>query len=90
MNRDALVFDSKDNTATALRPLKSGETIFGVVLKCDIPVFHKFATHTILCHNKVYKYGEVIGLATQDIFPGDYIHIHNLVSARKKTNEDKP
>jgi len=30
----------------------------------------------------VYKYGEVIGIATVDIKTGDYVHVHNIESTR--------
>ncbi|MDQ6598863.1 SAF domain-containing protein [Bacillus salipaludis] len=30
----------------------------------------------------ILKYGEVIGLATTDIEPGEHVHIHNLEGKR--------
>jgi altronate dehydratase len=35
----------------------------------------------------VSKYGEVIGKASQDITPGDYVHIHNVQSNRMQLPE---
>ena len=31
--------------------------------------------------SKVYKYGEEIGTATEDIEMGEWVHIHNLMSS---------
>ncbi len=33
-------------------------------------------------HGEVYKYGESIGRATQEIKSGDYVHVHNVESER--------
>ena len=43
---------------------------------------HKFALRTIKKGEPVVKYGEVIGLATKDIEPGQHVHVHNLESCR--------
>lgn len=44
----------------------------------DISYGHKFALKRILCGEKVVKYGNPIGVATEDILPGEWIHSHNL------------
>ena len=45
-----------------------------------IPAGHKFALVPIAKGEFVIKYGEIIGRATQDIQPGDWVHTHNLRS----------
>lgn len=47
-----------------------------------IPFGHKFALKPIHSGEPVVKYGEVLGLASQEILPGDYVHVHNLESQR--------
>ena len=48
----------------------------------DIPYGHKVAVCDISKGEDIYKYGEVIGRATQIIRKGEYVHIHNLESKR--------
>ena len=86
----AMLIGPKDNTATALNDLAAGETVSlvsksgpvgEITVKQDIPLGHKLAVTTIDKGEKVLKYGEVIGLATQPISKGDYVHVHNVESA---------
>ena len=73
-----------DNTAVALTPLPSGRIIqtddlsHTVTLKNNIPQGHKFALYPILKGNKIIKYGNPIGYATEDIDEGVWIHTHNI------------
>ena len=43
---------------------------------------HKVALRAIKRGEIVRKYGEPIGLATQDIAQGSHVHVHNLQSSR--------
>lgn len=45
-----------------------------------IPQYHKAACEDISKGSAVYKYGEIIGIATEDIKKGMWVHTHNLVS----------
>jgi altronate dehydratase small subunit len=82
----ALHINAKDNVATCLRPVSKGETLsFGpvsVTATMDIPVFHKIAIAEIAVNGLCYKYGEIIGDATQAIAAGDHVHVHNIESTR--------
>ena len=49
-----------------------------------IPYGHKIALRDIPSGGTVLKYGESIGIATKDIQRGDYVHVHNLDSARAR------
>jgi len=79
-----------DNTVTALLDLTGGETFViesgdgeeRVTLRQDIPYAHKFSRMLIPKGEDVKKYGEIIGVATADIQPGDHVHVHNVDSKR--------
>jgi hypothetical protein len=43
-----------------------------------IPPGHKVATRAICTGEAVHRYNQVIGVATQDIAPGDHVHTHNV------------
>lgn len=84
---NAILKTSKeDNVVTCLRALEKGEEIFVGDIKYivaeDIPQFHKMAIEYIKKGSPVYKYSQIIGLATTDIFLGGYAHIHNIESTR--------
>ena len=44
----------------------------------EVPAGHKVALVDIPAGTHVRKYGEVIGVATQDIAAGSHVHVHNL------------
>lgn len=81
-----LKIHEKDNVATCLRQLAPGETIHWENLKLTanehIPQYHKIALTHIPTSSPIYKYGQIIGLATKEIFQGDYVHVHNIESTR--------
>ena len=86
----AMRINPDDNTATALNDIDAGETISLVsksgpvgemAAKQAVPFGHKLAVVDIKKGDKVLKYGEVIGLSTQQISKGDYVHTHNVISA---------
>ena len=74
----------QDNVAVALRPLSAGEFIAleGVVLGIErsIAVGHKLAARAIANGETILKYNCPIGIATQDIAAGAYVHTHNVKS----------
>ena len=53
-----------------------------IAVRAPITFGHKIALVPITRGEPVVKYGEVIGLATQDISPGDHVHVHNVESQR--------
>jgi len=53
-----------------------------VVVQQDIPYAHKFARVSIPEGADVKKYGEVIGIATAAIGPGEHVHVHNVEGKR--------
>ena len=90
MRRKAVILNPRDNVATSLDDLKAGENfkfeidgeVRAVRLTSDIPFGHKFSLFRIECSSAIIKYGEVIGTATAAIEPGDYVHVHNVLSIR--------
>ncbi|AGK95844.1 UxaA family hydrolase [Clostridium pasteurianum] len=88
---NSLLINAKDSVAVAIEELKEGsaasykdrEEIKEVNIIQNIPIYHKFAIINIKDGDLVYKYGQVIGRATQDIKIGQHIHTHNIVSIRE-------
>jgi altronate dehydratase small subunit len=80
----ALYLAPGDNIAVATRELAAGNTVdiddATIELKSTVDVGHKFAIHPISEGSRIVKYGAPIGIATADIAPGEYVHIHNLRS----------
>lgn len=82
----ALLMTESDNVATALDDLEAGRSIEDegdtVALVEAVPFGHKIALAEIAEGETIRKYGEVIGQATQDIAPGEWVHTHNSESTR--------
>ena len=76
----------KDNLVTCVRPMRAGEIVLvdgrEITVRDDIPKFHKLAIAEIPRGAAVYKYGEVMGVASRDIHVGEWAHIHNIDSTR--------
>ena len=81
----------RDNLVTCLRDLHPGEQVKldgnTYTVRQEIPQFHKMAVEAIPVGGLAYKYGEVIGRATQDIAVGDHVHVHNLESTRGRGDQ---
>jgi altronate hydrolase len=43
-----------------------------------IPAGHKIAVRAVAKGKPVLRYNQIIGFATQDIAPGDHVHVHNV------------
>ena len=74
----------QDNIAVALRALHAGETLTfdgaSLVVERDTAVGHKVAATPIAEGDTILKYNCPIGIATQDIAAGAYVHTHNVKS----------
>ena len=82
-NRDrpsVLRLNPVDNVAVAMRRIEAGEVVAAdqVVASVGVPSGHKVAVEIIPSGSPVRKYGQVIGMATEDIAPGSHVHTHNL------------
>lgn len=90
MKKQAVVINEKDNVATCVDSFPAGSVISyfrgGVEEKIqllqDIPLGHKVAILPISQGKDIIKYAESIGAATQDIEPGQHVHVHNMESKR--------
>ncbi|MCW3979440.1 MAG: UxaA family hydrolase [Candidatus Bathyarchaeota archaeon] len=94
--KKALQIDGKDNVATATSDVGEGEVVevlspHGVVIERPeasepIPFGHKIALVDLGMGEEVIKYGEVIGVASQEIAAGVWVHTHNVESATVPTS----
>ena len=74
-----------DNCATSLDYILKDEKLeineeLIIKVEQDIPFGHKIALININQGELIKKYGQIIGIATQDIKRGDWIHVHNIKS----------
>ena len=84
---DAIVISESDNIAVCLRDIESGSDVsirrgqemISVAAIDPIPRGHKIAVRDIAEGDKILKYGEVIGQASQNIGLGNHVHVHNVV-----------
>ena len=85
---DAIILKPKDNVGTSIKPLKRNTEIIlklekqliNFVIKENIKLCHKFSLSKIRKGDKIIKYGEIIGVAIDDIQSGNLVHIHNIQS----------
>ena len=82
MGARAIRLDPRDNVAVVTTDVKSGELIDadGVRVRAAEPVPRggKVALAPIAAGATVVRYGEIIGMATEDIAAGRHVHTHNL------------
>ncbi|BCJ87602.1 UxaA family hydrolase [Effusibacillus dendaii] len=89
-NWKVVMMKPDDNVAVALGEIPSGTTVrvtcqdrvFDLELIDPIEFGHKFAVAPIRKGEDVIKYGEVIGVASQDIATGQHVHVHNVEGKR--------
>ena len=84
----AVILNDKDNVATALVDLPAGDYMLGsgagqaaITVPEDIRAGFKLALSDIAKGERIYKYGYLIGLATEGIAKGNCVHVHNLISS---------
>ena len=90
--KSIVVLNDQDNVATSLLELSDGQSVVvhlgdderEIVVRDDVPFGHKIAIRPLDTGDDVLKYGEVIGRASRDIAPGEWVHIHNVESARAR------
>jgi arabinonate dehydratase len=69
---------AQDNVLVATARLTPGVVADSLTVVDEIPAGHKVACATIAAGGPVLKYGQLIGLASQPINPGEHVHSHNL------------
>ena len=84
-----LLLHHDDNVLVARATVPEGTEVVlddgPVHLAAVIPMAHKIARRNIASGETIYKYGMLIGIATDDIAPGAHVHIHNIRSAYTPT-----
>jgi len=80
---ELLVLREGDDVAVATRDLSPGDrgnapATGPVEVRQPVPRGHKIALRAVPAGAEVHKYGQVIGVATAGIAPGDHVHTHNL------------
>jgi len=85
----ALLLNENDDVAMVLSCVSKGEQIDivsdndvvkVVIAADDIDTYHKVAVRDLPLGIEVHKYGEVIGVTTEHIKEGHWVHVHNLES----------
>ncbi|MBB5157655.1 UxaA family hydrolase [Saccharopolyspora phatthalungensis] len=90
-----LLHDEGDSVAVAVQDLQPGAVQGAVlangrrcefVIKDEVPLGHKFAVVELAEGADLVKYGIRVGTTTKQIAVGDYVHVHNVRSARWATS----
>jgi (2R)-sulfolactate sulfo-lyase subunit alpha len=87
-----LIHKRGDHVGVATADISSGERVQGIFMdddsaieveaRADIPVGHKIAIEPLPPEAEVLEYGIRIGRAPGGFELGDYVHTHNIKSAR--------
>jgi (2R)-sulfolactate sulfo-lyase subunit alpha len=87
-----LIHKRGDHVGVATSDIASGEHVVGVFMdddstieveaRGDIPLGHKIAIEALEPEAEVLEYGIRIGRAPSGFQLGDYVHTHNIKSAR--------
>lgn len=84
-----LRLNDSDNVAVALEPLGAGYRVKlhgqDILLATDIHPGHKFALSDLPQGSSIVKYGMTIGKATRHIGAGEHVHVHNLITALRES-----
>ena len=94
--KKAIQIDDKDNVATVTSNLEPGEIVEvlspeGEIIVTPktistIPFGHKIALINFNKNDHIIKFGEIIGVASQQINAGEWAHTHNVESATVPTS----
>lgn len=87
-----LVHREGDHVGVAVKDIKKGQTtevlamdtggVTTVEVRDDIPLGHKVALADLAEGAQVIEYGDVIGVTSRPVKKGDWVHVHNIRSAR--------
>lgn len=87
-----LIHHTGDHVGVAVTDILEGEQVEGVYMDTDrrvtvvslsnIPLGHKIALEALNEGAPVLKYGIRVGLAKHSIRVGDWVHTHNIKTAR--------
>jgi (2R)-sulfolactate sulfo-lyase subunit alpha len=87
-----LIHNQGDHVGVATEDIKSGEDVIGVYMdtdettsvrsRGDVPLGHKIALVDLPEGADVIEYRTRVGLTKSAITRGDYVHVHNIKTAR--------
>jgi (2R)-sulfolactate sulfo-lyase subunit alpha len=87
-----LVHNHGDHVGVATSDIAAGERVVGIFMDDDstiellsnhaVPLGHKIAVSSVAVGGDVLKYNVKIGVTPSGFAVGDYVHIHNLKTAR--------
>jgi len=69
-----------DNVAIARQPIAANTQLDQLTTTSEIPAGHKVALIAFAPGDRILKFGQLIGLASQPIAPSEHIHSHNMVA----------
>jgi (2R)-sulfolactate sulfo-lyase subunit alpha len=88
----ALAHNRGDDVAVAVTAISAGEEILVIYVddegeqklraQADVPYGHKVALQPLAAGAQVTEYSTQVGVARTDIAAGDYVHVHNVKTAR--------
>ena len=77
--KKTLRLNPEDNIVVAIADLPAGSAVEGeIVTRARVPRGHKTASRFIATGEPIRKFGQVIGFASTDIEPGDWVHEKNV------------
>lgn len=88
--KNLIVKSDRDNVGNALESIQEGDPVAWsrgtrqgrLAARGPVPFGFKMALEELSRGADIIGYGEVIGEATQDIQPGELVHIHNMRGKR--------
>ena len=93
IDKRAISLSPLDNTAVAAQDIDRGDAVSveakdGSIRRVSaterVPFGFKISLSDIAQGDKLFKYGQVIGYATQNISAGAQVHVHNAQGLRVK------
>jgi (2R)-sulfolactate sulfo-lyase subunit alpha len=87
-----LIHNHGDHVGVATSDIAAGTIAVGVFMdddstievtaKHDVPLGHKIAISEVPAGGEVLKYKVKVGITPTGFVPGDYVHTHNMKTAR--------
>src|SRR5262245_2178652 len=77
-----LILNEKDNVGVARLPIPAETALVNngrkITILENVQPGHKIALRPVASGGSILKYGEIIGKATREIAPGEWVHTHNI------------
>ena len=69
---------ANDNVVVTVTDLPAGSPAENVITTMRVPRGHKVAARAIAKGEPIRKFGQIIGFASTDILPGEWVHEKNV------------